>query len=40
MKAGSAIVNTASINVKSPGPTLLAYATTNGATANFTASLA
>ena len=40
MKAGSAIVNTASINSKSPSPQLLAYATTKGAIANFTAGLA
>ena len=40
MSAGSAIVNTASINSKSPSPNLLAYATTKGAIANFTAGLA
>lgn len=40
MKPGSAIVNTTSINAKSPTPTLLAYATTKGAIANFTAGLA
>jgi NAD(P)-dependent dehydrogenase (short-subunit alcohol dehydrogenase family) len=40
MNAGSAIVNTASINSKSPSPQLLAYATTKGAIANFTAGLA
>ena len=40
MKPGSAIVNTSSINAKSPNPTLLAYATTKGAIANFTAGLA
>ena len=40
MKAGSAIVNTVSINSKSPSPQLLAYATTKGAIANFTAGLA
>jgi hypothetical protein len=39
MKPGSAIVNTASINSKSPSPGLLAYATTKGAIANFTAGL-
>jgi hypothetical protein len=39
MKPGSAIVNTASINSKSPSPQLLAYATTKGAIANFTAGL-
>ena len=40
MKPGGAIINTASINAKSPNPTLLAYATTKGAIANFTAGLA
>ncbi|HEY4040887.1 MAG TPA: SDR family oxidoreductase, partial [Rhodopila sp.] len=40
MKPGSAIVNTTSINAKSPSPSLLAYATTKGAIANFTAGLA
>jgi hypothetical protein len=40
MKAGAAIVNTTSINAKSPSPNLLAYATTKGAIANFTAGLA
>jgi NAD(P)-dependent dehydrogenase (short-subunit alcohol dehydrogenase family) len=40
MKPGSAIVNTSSINAKNPNPTLLAYATTKGAIANFTAGLA
>ena len=40
MKPGAAIVNTASINSKSPSPQLLAYATTKGAIANFTAGLA
>jgi NAD(P)-dependent dehydrogenase (short-subunit alcohol dehydrogenase family) len=40
MKPGSAIVNAASINSKSPSPQLLAYATTKGAIANFTAGLA
>jgi NAD(P)-dependent dehydrogenase (short-subunit alcohol dehydrogenase family) len=39
MKPGSAIVNTASINSKSPSPQLLPYATTKGAIANFTAGL-
>jgi NAD(P)-dependent dehydrogenase (short-subunit alcohol dehydrogenase family) len=39
MKPGSAIVNTSSINAKSPNPTLLAYAATKGAIANFTAGL-
>lgn len=40
MPPGSAIVNTSSINATSPSPTLLAYATTKGAIANFTAGLA
>jgi NAD(P)-dependent dehydrogenase (short-subunit alcohol dehydrogenase family) len=40
MRPGAAIVNTASINSKSPSPNLLAYATTKGAIANFTAGLA
>lgn len=40
MEPGSAIINTSSINATSPSPTLLAYATTKGAIANFTAGLA
>jgi len=40
MKPGAAIVNTTSINAKNPSPGLLAYATTKGAIANFTAGLA
>jgi NAD(P)-dependent dehydrogenase (short-subunit alcohol dehydrogenase family) len=40
MRAGSAIINTASINSDAPNPTLLAYATTKGAIQNFTAGLA
>jgi NAD(P)-dependent dehydrogenase (short-subunit alcohol dehydrogenase family) len=40
MKAGASIVNTTSINAKNPSPSLLAYATTKGAIANFTAGLA
>lgn len=40
MKPGSAIINTTSINAKDPSPSLLAYATTKGAIANFTAGLA
>jgi len=40
MKPGSAIVNTSSINAKDPSPSLLPYATTKGAIANFTAGLA
>lgn len=40
MPAGSAIINTASINADTPNPRLLAYATTKGAIQNFTAGLA
>lgn len=40
MKAGAAIINTASINSDDPSPHLLPYATTKGAIANFTAGLA
>jgi len=40
MRPGSAIINTTSINSDNPKPTLLAYATTKGAIANFTAGLA
>ncbi|SMF07452.1 hypothetical protein SAMN06295900_102305 [Trinickia caryophylli] len=40
MKAGSAIVNTASVNADKPRPTLLPYATTKGAIQNFTGGLA
>ncbi|MER9140747.1 SDR family oxidoreductase [Mesorhizobium sp. M0051] len=40
MRPGSAIINTSSINATSPSPMLLAYATTKGAIANFTAGLA
>ncbi len=40
MKPGSSIINTSSINAKDPSPNLLAYATTKGAIANFTAGLA
>lgn len=40
MKPGAAIINTSSINATSPSATLLAYATTKGAIANFTAGLA
>lgn len=39
LKPGSAIINTSSINATSPSPHLLAYATTKGAIANFTAGL-
>jgi NAD(P)-dependent dehydrogenase (short-subunit alcohol dehydrogenase family) len=40
MRPGAAIINTSSIQAKSPSPELLAYATTKGAIANFTAGLA
>ncbi|SDY39900.1 SDR family oxidoreductase [Pseudomonas sp. NFIX28] len=40
MAEGSSIINTSSINSDMPKPTLLAYATTKGAIANFTAGLA
>lgn len=40
MAAGSSIINTSSVNSDSPKPTLLAYATTKGAIANFTGGLA
>lgn len=40
MKPGASIINTTSINAKTPSPQLLAYATTKGAIANFTAGLA
>jgi NAD(P)-dependent dehydrogenase (short-subunit alcohol dehydrogenase family) len=39
LRPGSTIMNTASINSKSPSPEILAYATTKGAIANFTAGL-
>jgi len=39
MKPGSTIVNTTSINAKSPSKQLLAYATSKGAILNFTAGL-
>ena len=39
MKPGSNIINTASINSTDPSASLLAYATTKGAIANFTAGL-
>ena len=39
MRPGSSIINTSSINATMPSPTLLAYATTKGAIANFTAGL-
>jgi NAD(P)-dependent dehydrogenase (short-subunit alcohol dehydrogenase family) len=40
MKLGASIINTTSINSDNPKPTLLPYATTKGAIANFTAGLA
>jgi NAD(P)-dependent dehydrogenase (short-subunit alcohol dehydrogenase family) len=40
MKPGSSIINTSSVNSDMPNPTLLAYAATKGAIANFTAGLA
>src|SRR5690242_765911 len=40
MKAGGAIINTASVNADSPNPHLLAYATTKGAIENFSGGLA
>ena len=40
MKPGGSIINTTSVNEDKPSPQLLAYATTKGAIANFTAGLA
>ena len=40
MERGATIINMSSINATSPSPMLLAYATTKGAIANFTAGLA
>jgi len=40
LKAGASIINTTSINSDQPRPTLVPYATTKGAIANFTAGLA
>ena len=40
MKPGGSIIATSSVNAKTPTPHLLAYATTKGAIANFTAGLA
>jgi NAD(P)-dependent dehydrogenase (short-subunit alcohol dehydrogenase family) len=40
MQSGGSIINTSSINEDNPNPSLLAYATTKGAIANFTAGLA
>ncbi|HYF07324.1 MAG TPA: SDR family oxidoreductase, partial [Acetobacteraceae bacterium] len=39
MKPGASIINTTSINATDPSPSLLAYATTKGAIANFTGGL-
>jgi hypothetical protein len=40
MDRGASIINTASVNVDQPKPTLVPYAATKGAIANFTAGLA
>src|SRR5579884_506191 len=40
LRAGASIINTASVNVDQPKPTLVPYAATKGAIANFTAGLA
>jgi NAD(P)-dependent dehydrogenase (short-subunit alcohol dehydrogenase family) len=40
MAPGSSIINTSSVNSDTPSPTLLAYATSKGAIANFSAGLA
>lgn len=40
MTAGGSIINTSSVNSDKPSPQLLAYATTKGAIANFSAGLA
>jgi NAD(P)-dependent dehydrogenase (short-subunit alcohol dehydrogenase family) len=40
MEQGSSIINTSSVNSDAPNPTLLPYATTKGAIANFSAGLA
>jgi NAD(P)-dependent dehydrogenase (short-subunit alcohol dehydrogenase family) len=40
MQPGASIINTTSIQAKSPSPALLTYATTKGAISNFTAGLA
>jgi NAD(P)-dependent dehydrogenase (short-subunit alcohol dehydrogenase family) len=40
MAPGSSIINTSSVNSDMPTPSLLAYSTTKGAIANFTAGLA
>jgi NAD(P)-dependent dehydrogenase (short-subunit alcohol dehydrogenase family) len=40
MQRGASIINTASVNVDQPKPTLIPYAATKGAIANFSAGLA
>ncbi|MFM0522562.1 MULTISPECIES: glucose 1-dehydrogenase [Caballeronia] len=40
MKAGSAVINTTSVNADAPNPGLIAYASTKGAIQNFTGGLA
>ncbi|MBB1600473.1 glucose 1-dehydrogenase [Variovorax sp. UMC13] len=40
MRTGASIINTSSVNSDMPSPSLLPYATTKGAIANFTAGLA
>lgn len=40
MRPGSSVINTSSVNLDSPSPQLLPYATTKGAIQNFTAGLA
>jgi NAD(P)-dependent dehydrogenase (short-subunit alcohol dehydrogenase family) len=40
MRPGASIINTASVNADQPKPSLLPYATTKGAIANFSAGLA
>lgn len=40
MAQGSSIINTSSVNSDTPNPTLIPYASTKGAIANFTAGLA
>lgn len=40
MKAGGSIINTTSVNSDMPNPSLIPYASTKGAIANFTAGLA
>lgn len=40
MPKGNSIINTSSVNSDDPSPTLLPYATTKGAIANFTTGVA